>query len=162
MAPEGQGAQVLPDPDLGPEKVTRPYQIRCALQLLFNKVFAKTHGWGSRGTLYPLYAPRTRGVGVPVRNPPRTFPPSRTTSVPNFVPIRPAVWISIENRHTHTQTFPLCIRFIKERFQYVYNTSIQAPYLVEYEKQKCTWKRSLYIDIYLFDVISSFDTGTAG
>ena len=32
--------------------------------------------------------------------PPRTFPPSRTTSVPNFVPIRPAVWISIENRHT--------------------------------------------------------------
>ena len=24
--------------------------------------------------------------------------------MPNFVPIRPAVWISIENRHTHRQT----------------------------------------------------------
>ena len=40
MAPEGQGAQVLPDPDLGSKKVTRPG----AQQLLFYKVFAKTHG----------------------------------------------------------------------------------------------------------------------
>ena len=36
MAPEGHGAQVLPDPDLGSKKVT--------LQLLFYNVFTKTHG----------------------------------------------------------------------------------------------------------------------
>ena len=24
--------------------------------------------------------------------------------MPNFIPIRPAVWISIENRHTHKHT----------------------------------------------------------
>ena len=32
--------------------------------------------------------------------PPRTFSPPRTTSLPNFIPIRPAVWISIENTQT--------------------------------------------------------------
>ena len=36
--------------------------------------------------------------------PPKNLPPSRTTSVPNFILIRPAFWISIENRHTHRQT----------------------------------------------------------
>ena len=43
MAPEGHGAQVLPDPDLGTEKVTHPHLIRGALQLLHYKVFAKMH-----------------------------------------------------------------------------------------------------------------------
>ena len=72
-------------------------------------VFAKMHGWGSRGTPHPLYAPRTRGGGgTGSKPPPRTFPPSRTTSMPNFVLIHPAVW----NKHTHTHC-PLCIRLIQ-------------------------------------------------
>ena len=44
MAPKGHGAQVLPDMDLGSKKVTCPHYIRGALQLLFDKVFAKMHG----------------------------------------------------------------------------------------------------------------------
>ena len=44
----------------GSKKVTHPHLIRGALQLLFYKVFVKTHGWGSRGTSDPLYAPWTQ------------------------------------------------------------------------------------------------------
>ena len=43
MAPEGHGAQVLPDLDLGSEKVAHPHLIGGALQLIFCKVFAKMH-----------------------------------------------------------------------------------------------------------------------
>ena len=64
-------------------------------------------GWGSRGTPHPLYAPCTRGWVEPPPEP----SPSRTTSVPNFVPIGPAVWISIENtqtnKHTHIALYVL-------------------------------------------------------
>ena len=67
MAPEGQGAPVLPDLDLGPKKV--------------------------------------RGGGGYRVKPPQE--PSRTTSVPNFILIRPAVWISIENRHTDIALYVL-------------------------------------------------------
>ena len=62
------------------------------------------HGWGSRGTPHPLYAPRIRGAGVMGRNPPKNLPSMRTTSIPNFFPIHPAVWISIENKQTPTPT----------------------------------------------------------
>ena len=58
--------------------------------------------------------------------PPRTFPPLRTTSMPNFILIRPAVWISIEtDRQTDTQTHkhcPLCIRFNMLRFFEAFET----------------------------------------
>ena len=51
----------------------------------------------------PLYALRTQGMGGTrlTPPPPRTFLPSRTTSMPNFVQIRPEVWIYIDNIHTH-------------------------------------------------------------
>ena len=45
--------------------------------------------------------------------PPKNLPPLRTTSVPNFVQIHPAVWISLENRQTDKHIHhlcPLCIR----------------------------------------------------
>ena len=75
-----------------------------AQQLLFDKVFAKMHGWGSRGTPHTLYAPHTWGVGYQVNPPPRTFPTLRTTSVPNYILNPPAVWNPIENIHTNQQT----------------------------------------------------------
>ena len=43
--------------------------------------------------------PIPRVWGVPGQ-PPRTFQPSRTTSMPNYIPIRPKVWTSIKNTHT--------------------------------------------------------------
>ena len=101
MAPEGHGAQVLLDPDLGSKKVTYPYYIGGALQLLFYKVFAKMHSWGSKVLPDSLYAPHTRGWGVPGQNTPKNLPPSRTTSVRNFIPIHQAVWTD-----TLTSTLP--------------------------------------------------------
>ena len=85
---EGDGAQVLPDPDLRLEKVTRSH------------------------TPYPLHAPHTpcthpipRGGGI--GNPQEPSPPSRTTTVPNLIVICPAIWISIENKHTHIAFYVL-------------------------------------------------------
>ena len=43
----------------------------------------------------------SRGYRV---DPPRTFLPSRTTSMANFIAIHPVVWISIESKQTHTHT----------------------------------------------------------
>ena len=52
--------------------------------------------------LDPLYLLCTqRGGGYQVETLPRTFPTSWTTSVPNFIPLCPAVQIFIENRQTH-------------------------------------------------------------
>ena len=56
------------------------------------------------------YAPCTQKVGLP-----RTFLLSRINSVPNFIMICPAVWISIENIQTNKHTnqhCPLRIRFV--------------------------------------------------
>ena len=44
-------------------------------------------------------APHTQGVGG-TRSTPKNFQPSRTTSMPNYIPIRPKVWTSIKNTHT--------------------------------------------------------------
>ena len=93
MAPEGHGAQVLPD--LGSEKLTQSHKIRGALQLLFYKFSPKRTVEAPEAPHTPFMHP-VPGVGGTRLN----LPPSRTTSVPNFIPIRPAVWISIENRHT--------------------------------------------------------------
>ena len=56
----------------GVQKGDHPALTGGGLQLLFYKVFAKTHGWGSRGTLDPLYA--HHGWGVPVWYPPKNLP----------------------------------------------------------------------------------------
>ena len=50
--------------------------------------------------------PCTRGWGVLGWYPPRTFLPSRTTYLPNFIKIHPAVWISIENIQIHCPPLP--------------------------------------------------------
>ena len=106
MSPEGQRAQVLPDPDLGPKIVTHPYLIRGALQLLFNKVFCQ-NAWLrlQRHPVPPLHT-LYLGVGGTGLIPPRTFPPSRTTYLPNFIKIHPAVWISVKNIHIHCPACP--------------------------------------------------------
>ena len=44
------------------------------------------------------------GGGVLGQKKPKNLPPSRTTSMPNFVLIRPAIWISVENTQTHRHT----------------------------------------------------------
>ena len=46
-------------------------------------------------------------MGVLGQKKPKNLPPSRTTFVPNFVLICPAIWISIENRHTHIALYVL-------------------------------------------------------
>ena len=61
MVPEGHGAQVLPDPDLGSKRWPPPLNWGGALQFLLNKVFAKMPGWGYRGPPDPLYAAHTQG-----------------------------------------------------------------------------------------------------
>jgi len=65
---------------------------------LMNKVC-----WDSQTSLTLFTHPIPRG-GVLGQKKPRTFLPSRTTSVPNFIAIRPAGRISIENTHTHKPT----------------------------------------------------------
>ena len=66
--------------------------------ILFFKVFAKMHSCGSRD-IHTHSTPG--GGGYWVETPPRNFLPSRTTYVPNFIKICPAVWISIENLNIH-------------------------------------------------------------
>ena len=61
------------------------------------------HSWVSRGTLHPLLGSNTCGAGGTGLTP-RTFLPSRTTSMANFIAIHPVVWISIESKQTHTHT----------------------------------------------------------
>ena len=99
MAPEGHGAQVLPDPDLGSKKVT--------LQLLFYNVFTKTHGWGSRGPPDPLFAPHTRGVGStgstpPLQEPSRPWgpPPGQISSQS----VQQFGFLQRTNKYTQTHT----------------------------------------------------------
>ena len=62
MPPLGNGAQVHWIRIWGPKRWPAPTILRGAQQLLFFKVFAKMHGWGSRGTPDPLYSPCTRRV----------------------------------------------------------------------------------------------------
>ena len=51
---------------------------------------------------YPLHTLCTWWVGgTGLKHPPRTFPPSGTTYMPNFIKIHPVVWISIESKHIH-------------------------------------------------------------
>ena len=107
MSPEGHGAQVLPDPDLGPKKVTHPYSIRGTLQLLFYKVFAKMHSWGSRDTLYPLYAPRTWGWGGTGLKPPKNLLTLKDHLLAKFHQYLSVVWISVENILKHCPPAPL-------------------------------------------------------
>ena len=66
MAPEGHGAQVLPDSDLGSEKVT--YHTKSGVPRYF--CFLK-------------FLPKRTGVGVPGRPPPpKKKPPSRPQGPP--------------------------------------------------------------------------------
>ena len=54
----------------------------------------------------PFLHPVPAGVGGTGPKKPRTFPPLRTTSVPNFIAIHQVVWISTENKHTDRKTLP--------------------------------------------------------
>ena len=65
------------------------------------------HGWGSRGTPYPLYASRTRGVGVPGRNPPKNLLPLEDHLRAKFRP-DPSSRLDFYREHTdrHTHTLP--------------------------------------------------------
>ena len=54
--------------------MTHPHKIRGTLLLLFYKVFAKTHGCGSRDTPYPIYALHTQGCGGTGLKNPKNLP----------------------------------------------------------------------------------------
>ena len=64
------------------------------------------HGWGSRAPWTPFMHPVPKGGGGTGSKPPKNLPPLTTTSIPNFVPIRPAIWIPIESTHPYRQTLP--------------------------------------------------------
>ena len=113
-------AQVLPDPDLGPKKVTR-----IALQLLFDEVFDKSKAEAPEAPHTPFMHPVPGGYRV---KKPRTFPPLRTTSVPNFIRIYPAVWISVENKHTNKPTLHF-IRFKRQVWEPVPNNIVNMALL---------------------------------
>ena len=91
---EGDGAQVLPDPDLGLEKVTCSH----TPDPLYTPQAPFTHPTPPLRTPYP---------GWGYWKPPKNLPPSSTTTVPNLIVICPAIWISIENKHTHIAFYVL-------------------------------------------------------
>ena len=59
------------------------------------------HGWGSRGPLYPLYAPCTGGWGYL----PKILSALEDHLCAKFHPDPSAVWISIEITQKHTLPF---------------------------------------------------------
>ena len=65
----------------------------------FLKITPKCMAEAVEATWTPFMHPIPRVWGVPGQ-PPRTFQPSKTTSMPNYIPIRPKVWTSIKNTHT--------------------------------------------------------------
>ena len=69
MAPEGQGAQVLPDPDLGPKKVTRPIKSGVPCNFFFIKISPKRTVEAPEAPRTPFTHPVPGGVGVPPQEP---------------------------------------------------------------------------------------------
>ena len=75
-----------------------------ARQLLFYKVFTKTHNWGSRGTLDPIIAPHTPvEVGVPGQLPPQEPSPLEDHLSTKFHP-HPSSGLDFHREHTDRQT----------------------------------------------------------
>ena len=64
MAPEGQEAQVLPDPDLGPEKVTCPTKSGVPCNFCFIKFLPKRMVEAPEAPHTPFMHPVPRGWGV--------------------------------------------------------------------------------------------------
>ena len=66
------------------------------------------HGWGSRDTLYPLYAPRTWGWGVGGTRlkPPKNLLTLKDHLLAKFHQYLSAVWISVENILKHCPPAP--------------------------------------------------------
>ena len=65
------------------------------------------HGWGSRGTPHPLYAPRTRGGGGTGSKPPKNLPPLEDHLRAKFRPdlsSRLDFYREHTDRHTDTHT----------------------------------------------------------
>ena len=74
---------------------------------LFNKVFTKMQGWGSRGTLYPLYTPHTQVVRGTRLKFTQESSPLEDHLCAKFHPDMSSSLDFLENRHTHTQTLPI-------------------------------------------------------
>ena len=64
------------------------------------------HGWGSRDTLYPLYAPRTWGWGGTGLKPPKNRLTLKDHLLAKFHQYLSAVWISVENILKHCPPAP--------------------------------------------------------
>ena len=67
----------------------------------------------------PFTHPVPRGVGVPGQKKTKNLHPLRATSVPYFIQIRPAVWISIVNKHPNKHTHQHCPLYIRRRLAWV-------------------------------------------
>ena len=87
---------------------TNPTKLRVASNFCLIKFLTKSTAEAPEPHLALFWPPlgvRVEGVQpnqVPKK--PRTFPPSRTTSLLNFVAISPAVWISTYIEHSYIQT----------------------------------------------------------
>ena len=108
MAPEVQGAQVLPDPDLGPEKVTRPTKSGAPCNFCFIKFSPKRTVEAPEAPRTPFTHPVPRGVGVPGQNPPKILPPLEDHLRAKFRP-DPSSRLDFYREHTHRQS-PLLYR----------------------------------------------------
>ena len=107
MAPEGHGAQVLLDPDLGPKKVTPPKsEVPC--NFCFLKFLPKRTVEAPEAPRIPFTHPVPEGGGgTGSKNPPPPQEPSPPQGPPLCqipVLIHPAVWI--ENKQTDRQILP--------------------------------------------------------
>ena len=102
----------------GPKRVPTPHWIKGALQLLFYKVFAKTHCCGSRDTPYPLYTLHTQGLGVLGWNTPKNLPPLEDHLHANLHQ-DPSSVLDFYKEHTHT--LPPRAQIKKQKNMYLLN-----------------------------------------
>ena len=65
------------------------------------------HGWDSRGTLDPLYAPCTQELGVPGWKKPKNLPALKDHLCAKFYPdLSSGFDFYREHTHKHTRTLP--------------------------------------------------------
>ena len=74
MSPEGHGAQVLPDPDLGPKKVTPPTKSGAPCNYCFIKFLPKCTAEAPEAPQTPFMHPVPRGWGYRVETPQESSP----------------------------------------------------------------------------------------
>ena len=112
MAPEGQGAQVLPDPDLGLKKVTLSTKSGVPCNFCFIKFLPKRTVEAPEAPHTPFSYPGGwgySGVGVPGQPPPPKNLPTLEDHLRAKFHLNPSSRLDFYREHTHTQS-PLSYR----------------------------------------------------